>query len=148
MKKITFIIAAALFVAIWSLTAQDLSRSQVPSVILNNFTKAFPKASDVEWEMKGNLYNVEFETGLHTDHEVWYDAQGNMTKHKEEITRSSIPDAVISSVKQNFKGYRISDPKRITSGSAVTYAMELKSLTKEWKISVDSAGKILSQQPD
>ena len=148
MKKATLVIAAALFLISGSLAAQDISQSQVPSVILNNFQKAYPKASDVEWEMKGNLYNVEFETGLHTDHEIWYDGEGKTVRHKEDITRNQLPAAVTSSVKQQFKGYRISDPKRITTSSEVTYTMELKSLTREWEISVDSTGKILKQHVD
>ena len=43
--------------------AQDIPQSQVPSIIVNKFNKEFPKASDIEWEMDGNLYNVDFEMG-------------------------------------------------------------------------------------
>lgn len=148
MKKVTLIIAAALFLMVGSVTAQDLSQGQVPSVILNNFKKAFPKASDVEWEMKGDLYNVEFETGSSTDHEVWYNSEGTLTKHKEDISRKELPNAVTQKIKQEFKGYRLSEVKRITAGSDVVYTMELKSLSKEWEISIDSTGKILRQHAD
>ena len=59
---------AILFLGTTSIFAQDLTESQVPSVIVNNFKKEFPKASDVEWEKKGEQYNVEFEIGWGIDY--------------------------------------------------------------------------------
>lgn len=148
MKKLILSISAALFLMTGSVAAQDLSQSQVPSVILNDFKKAFPKATDIEWEMDGDLYNVEFETGLTTDHEIWYNAEGKRTKHKEEISKKDLPDAVISKIKDNFAGYRLSDINKITTPSEVIYTLEVKSSSEEWELSVDSTGKILKQRAD
>jgi hypothetical protein len=50
--------------------AQDVPSSQVPSVILNSFKEQFSKATDVEWELNGDQYNVEFDISS-ADHEVW-----------------------------------------------------------------------------
>jgi hypothetical protein len=31
---------------------------------VNSFQQKFPKAKKVDWELKGNVYEAEFETGL------------------------------------------------------------------------------------
>ena len=72
--------------------AQDIPQHNVPSVILNAFSAAYPNAADIEWEKKGNIYNVEFEIGK-TEHEIWYNAEGKVLKHKTEIPLSEVPAA-------------------------------------------------------
>ena len=129
--------------------AQDLPKSQVPSVILNQFNSQFPKATDVEWEMDGNLYNVEFEIGWNRDHDVWYDAEGKMVKQKEEIASKELPQAVHKTIETGFKGYSTDDVERITDEGKIFYKLELNSLLKQdWEVVFDANGNILSQIED
>ena len=60
MKSKTIQLAVLLLLGTGTIFAQDIPKSQVPSVIVNNFKKEFPKANDIEWEMQGDLYNVDF----------------------------------------------------------------------------------------
>lgn len=122
MKTIIFAIcmAGASVVA----TAQDISQSEVPSVVLNAFQSKFPKAVDVEWELKGDLYKVEFEIGRY-DHDLWIDKNGNVKKHKEEISKSDLPAAIAEKIQTDYKEYRIDDVERIESEGKVTYKVEL-----------------------
>lgn len=130
-------------------TAQDLFMKEVPTAITSEFKSSFPNAKDVEWEMDGNLFCVEFEVGFSTDHEVWYDSTGRVIRHKEDIAEKDLPAAVKNSVKQNFKGYNIGDIDRITAGDKVTYRMELDALMKdEWEVAIDEKGKILGKKRD
>lgn len=148
MKKRVFIISAFI-TTVFSLQAQDLTQHQVPSVIVNKFNKQFPKAADIEWEMDGSLYNVEFEIGWNTDHEIGYDTEGNIVKHKEEISKSELPKAVQNGIKTNFSGYAIDDLERITDNGKVFYKMELNSLMKEdWDVVMDADGTVLSKIAD
>ncbi|CAZ96779.1 PepSY-like domain-containing protein [Zobellia galactanivorans] len=129
--------------------AQDLPKSQVPSVILNQFNSQYPKATDVEWEMDGKLYNVEFETGWNTEHDVWYNAEGKMVKQKEEIASKELPQAVHKTIETNFQGYSTDDVERITDEGKIFYKMELNSLLKQdWEVVFDANGNILSQIED
>lgn len=128
---------------------QEIPQSQVPSLIVNNFQQTFPKTFDVEWELKGDLYEVEFETGLlGTDHEAWYDKTGKLVKHKEEISKSDLPQKVSAKINSEFSAYRVEDVKRITESDKVTYTLELKSFTEEWKVMFDKEGAILSKIAD
>ncbi|MAU17001.1 MAG: hypothetical protein CMH46_15845 [Muricauda sp.] len=148
MKKQLLVFGTTLAIALTT-QAQDIPQSQVPSVIVNEFNKQFPKATDVEWEMDGSLYNVEFEIGWNIDHEVWYNAEGKVVKHKEDISKSELPKAVIDRIKTDFKGYSIDDLERISDNGKVVYKMELDALTlQDFDVVVDSKGKILSKIAD
>lgn len=129
--------------------AQDILPSEVPSLIINNFQKSYPRAYDVEWEKKGELYKVEFENGkAGYDIDIFYDQTGKITAKKEEISKKDLPQNILSKVNAEFSGYRVEDVKKHTNGSKVTYSMELKSMTQEWKVVIDSAGTILSKYLD
>jgi hypothetical protein len=149
MKTTFFMGLIAMALCSNSVTAQDIHPSEVPSVIVNNFQKAFPKATDVEWELDGANYKVEFETGLFgQDHDVWYDQNGKLIRRKEEISKSDVPQKVMAAINRDFKDYRIDDVKKITEGNKLVYTLELKSFREEWKVAFDSEGKLLSKIAD
>lgn len=128
---------------------QEIPQSQVPSLIINNFQKSFSKVFDVEWELDGENYKVEFETSLFgPDHNVWYDKTGKQIRHKEEITKNDLPQKVLATISTTFNGFRIDDVKKITEGGKVIYTLELESRTEEWKVTFDAGGNILSKIAD
>lgn len=122
MKKLIFAIclAGASTVAV----AQDIRQSEVPSVVLNAFQSKFSNATDVEWEMKGDLYKVEFEIGKF-DHDLWIDKNGKVVKHKEELSKSDLPAAINDKIKTEYKDYRVDDVYKIESDGKVTYEVDL-----------------------
>lgn len=148
--KTSFLIGAFAFLLFASTAhGKDLPKSQVPSLVINSFQQAFPKAFDIDWELDGELYKVDFEIGLlGTDHDVWYDKAGKLVRHKEEISKNDLPQKVLAKIKSDFSGYRIDDVKKITEGSVTSYTLELKRFTKEWKMAFDADGNILSQIAD
>ncbi len=148
MKKQILVFGTAIAIAS-TLQAQDIPQSQVPSIIVNEFNNQFPKATDVEWEMDGNLYNVDFEVSWNIDHEVWYNTEGKLIKHKEDIAASELPKAVNNRLKTDFKDYSIDDLERITDNGKVVYKMELNALTQQdLDVVLDANGNVLSQIAD
>ncbi|MEO9953671.1 PepSY-like domain-containing protein [Nonlabens sp.] len=148
MKKQILIIGAAIAM-ISAANAQEIPQNQVPSVIVNDFHKQFPKATDIEWEMDGSTYHVEFELRWNIDHEIWYTTDGKISKHKEDISQKELPKAVLNSIEVNFKGYSIDDLERITDNGSIFYKMEMKNLIKkDWDIVINSNGKIINQIVD
>ncbi|GAB1415628.1 hypothetical protein MASR2M117_10340 [Paludibacter sp.] len=129
--------------------AQKLHSSQVPSIILNSFQQQFTKARDVEWRLEKSVYKVDFEVGtFFPDHTVWYNEEGKMIRHKEEISKRQLPASVLVSLNKDFKGFNASDIKQITEGKTIIYTMDMKNDSKEWNIKIDSSGKILSRASD
>lgn len=148
MKKVILIALFAFTCFANTAFGQDIPQSQVPSVMVNNFQQTFPKAYDVEWELKGDNYKVEFETGFGTDHEVWFNKAGKQTRHKEEISKSNLPKKVVNKINTDFSGYRVEDVKKITEENKTTYTLELKSFIQEWKMVFNSEGNVLSKIAD
>jgi len=148
--KTLFLMSAFAFLFFASTVhGENLPKSQVPSLVINSFEQAFPKAFGVEWELDGQLYKVEFEIGLlGADHDVWYDKAGKLIRHKEEISKSDLPQVVLEKIKSDFSGYRINDVKKITEEGKASYTLELKKFAKEWKMAFDADGNILSQIED
>jgi hypothetical protein len=80
----TLKIAAVMALASLSVNAQNLSADKVPTKVMADFQKNYPQAKDIEWEMKGNYLQVEFDLGRY-DHEISYDNAGKVVKVEKEI---------------------------------------------------------------
>ena len=140
MKKIIFL-AGSLFYSVIAF-AQEIRTDEVPSVVLNTFKQKFPKAADVEWKLKNQLYNVEFEVGR-LDHEAWINKTGNIVKHKQDIGQYDLPKEVAGSISKNYKGFRIDDSEKIETGGKSLYKVELKTASKEEDVVFDQNGKLV-----
>ena len=148
MKKRILIFSVAIC-TLSAAQAQDIFQYQAPSVIVNEFSKQYPKATDVEWHIEPDSYKVDFETGWNVDHEIWYNAEGKMVKHKEDISKIELPKTVTDRIKTDFNGYTIDDLKRITDNGKIVYKMELNALMKrDWNVVIDTNGNVLSKMAD
>ncbi|MCC7233205.1 MAG: PepSY-like domain-containing protein [Bacteroidia bacterium] len=149
MKTLYVSAVLALTLSATGSTAQRIMQSQVPPVIVNNFQQSFPKIYDVEWKIDGINYQVEFETGmLGTDHKMWYDSTGKVIRHKEEIAKKDLPPSVLAKINGEYNLYWVDDAEKITEGDKMTYNLELKTLTEEWKMVFDPQGNVLSKLAD
>ncbi len=143
MKSKTIKIVVLLILGTGTIFAQDIPKSQVPSVIINNFKKEFTKANDVEWERQGDLYNVDFEIGWFTDYEAWYNASGKLVKHTQEISKSDLPKAVINAIKTQYKEYSIDDVKKIIEDGVETYKVELEKWDEDFDVIYSKNGNLI-----
>ncbi len=129
--------------------AQDIPQSQVPAVVVNSFQQKFPKAKKVDWELKGNIYEAEFETGLFgTDQEAWFQQNGKLVRYKTDFGKRDLPNKVLDRVKRDFPGYSIEDVTKITAEQKVSYAFEVKNRNDECKLVLDPQGNVLKQVRD
>ncbi|MGO3708159.1 PepSY-like domain-containing protein [Mesonia hippocampi] len=143
MKSKTIQLVALMVLGTGTIFAQDIPSSQVPSVIVNNFKKEFPKANDIEWEMQGDLYNVDFEIGWFTDYEAWFTASGKLIKQTQEISKSDIPKAVANAIKTQYKEYRIEDAKKIIENGVETYKIELEKWDEDFDVIYSKSGNLI-----
>jgi uncharacterized protein (DUF2249 family) len=143
MKTKVIQLMAVFLLGTGAMFAQDMPESQVPSVIVNNFKKEFPKAYDVEWEKKGEQYNVEFEIGTGTDYEAWFTNSGKLIKYKQEITITNLPQAIKDAIHTNYPGFRIGEAKKYVENGVETYKVEIEKGSEELKLLFSKDGKIL-----
>ncbi|WP_041578888.1 PepSY-like domain-containing protein [Zunongwangia profunda] len=103
---------------------EDDFRADVPSVVLNAFQSNYPKASDVEWEMLGDDYQVDFEIER-VDYEAIFSAEGDMLKYKYEISSTELPEAVKKAITTNYGNYQIDDTDILVINKDLYYQVEL-----------------------
>lgn len=135
MKKI-FIFISPLFLLFFQPgKAQDIAPNQVPQKVSDSFQKKFPKVKDVEWERKGNLYAVEFETGRSDGHYILMDVSGVIVRHEEEdISKKDIPLAIINALKANYPKHRVEEIDRVTEKDGIKYKIELENRQNELEV--------------
>ncbi len=130
-----------------AMQAQDIHPSSVPSVVLNAFQQKYPKALGAEWEMEGDLYNVEFNI-LFQDHDAWFDNTGKLVKLVVDINQNDLPAAVKVALKQQFGGYKVDDIDRIDFNGTVTYKIDLEKGPEDRVVVFDAKGNVLENRLD
>lgn len=146
MKKQILFWGALLCSAI-QIHAQDLRKEEVPSLILNEFIRQFPRAKQVEWELERGYYQVEFKNSKGRDHEVCYNELAQVIEEKEEIKISELPIKVRERIKEEFPGYAMDELERISDDKGIiVYKIELESLFQEdLKVFMDEKGQVLQK---
>ena len=142
MKTKAIQLLVVIMMATGTIIAQDMRQSDVPSVVVNSFKKEFPKAKDIEWEKKGEVYNVEFEVGFFSDYEAWYDTTGKIIRYTQEISNRDLPKAIKDAIKNQYKGYRVDDAKKQVENNIETYLVEIEKKKDEINLVFSADGTL------
>ncbi len=144
----TLKIAAVLALAGFTTQAQDLKTSQLPAKVQGAFQKAYPQAKDVDWEMKGEYYKVEFDIGRF-DHEISYDANGTAVRVEKEVAVTELPTSIAGAIKKKYPDYKIDSVEATQVNGKTSYKVEIEQgLFKERKLYFDGNGKLVSDLED
>lgn len=147
MRKKYLTTALILLLGIGLTVAKDIPQSLVPSVIVNKFQQSYPNARDIEWEMKGEVYEVEFELGWpKVEHEILYDLKGNVLLHKQDIAQSDLPAQVSRKIHTEYPDYKVKKISKIESRGKTIYKMTVKTYKQKWKLELDSKGNIINKK--
>ena len=141
-------IAALAIFATAAISAQDLRMNEVPANLISDFQKNYKTASDVEWEMEGEYYKVEFDLNR-MDHEIWYTKSGEVVKSEKEITARNLPTAILSTIKSKYAGFKIDEAEVTEINKEKIYEVELdKGWTEELTVIFDEEGNVISSTRD
>ncbi len=114
-KYVMFTLVAALSISITK--AQKLSAAQVPAAVKNSFATAYPNQA-VKWEKEKDKYEAGFKKNG-TDMSVLYTTAGEATETETNIKPAELPAAVLSYLKTNMPGKRITEAAKITNAAGV-----------------------------
>lgn len=149
MMKNKFLNTITILLIAFGTNAQDLLPNQVPTNILEKFNQDFSKAKDIEWEKKGENFEVEFEKGLSAlDNKIIYNPAGEILYHKQEITSKELPETITNKINDEFPNSRINDVEKIYENGDIIYKFEVKQQDKEWDLVTNEAGIIISKKED
>jgi len=148
MKNRNIITAAFTLLGAFSIFAQDMNPDNVPSNLKQNFQKSFPQATDVEWEMDGQSYKVEFDMNRN-EHEIWYATDGTTTRTEQELTEAELPQTIKTAISGSYAGYKVDSIEKTTVNGSSTYEVELeKGWNNEKDVVFNEDGKVLSEMID
>lgn len=146
MKKLQIAIIALMGTA--AVSAQDMNPADIPSDLTSAFEQAHPDAQDVEWEMEGDAYKVEFEIN-DEDREIWYSADGTTNKLEKDLREDELPEAISSAISNKYADYKIDSVEMTEENGKATYEVELeKGWDDEIDVVFDADGEVLSETED
>ncbi len=142
MSKLHFLILLFITISFTSCD-NDITMSEVPSIVENTFKSKFVQAKNVEWEFANNIYEVSFEIE-NVDHDALLDSSGNLLKYKYKIDGTAVPQSVRTFLKENYPQEKWNDAEYIEDKDSKYYQIELDGFFTDKKLVVDSSGKLLS----
>ncbi len=118
------------FLAVCFLTsmvhAQKLKSKDVPAAVQAALTKNYPEAGKVTWEKEKGNFEANWGGKSGEDNSVQYTPSGEFIEKVKAIPISELPSAVISYVKQHYKGAKITEAGKVTDAlGKTTYEAEV-----------------------
>lgn len=141
MSKLPYLIALLLSFSFIS-CENDITTSQVPSIVENTFKSKFVQAKNVEWEFANDTYEVSFEVE-NVDHVALLDSSGNLIKYKYRIDGTAVPNSIRVFLEQKHPKEKWDDAEYIMDGTSKYFQIELDGFFTDKKLVVDSNGKEL-----
>lgn len=109
---------------------QQISSAKVPSLVLNALKVKYPTASNIDWEMKKNLYEAEFDKDS-LEMTVTIDLSGNIKRLEHEINPGVLPLNIVAVLREKYKDYKIDEADKIEMNNKVYYEVELEGINKK-----------------
>ena len=126
--------------------AQDIAKKDVPDAVKAAFNKAYPKATDVDWERKGSNYEVDFDLAK-VDHKAIYTASGKTIALEKDIPNKQLPATITKSIKAKYPQGRIDDVDQINTGDIVSYKIDIEG-TPDVNVWYGADGKFIKEAAD
>jgi hypothetical protein len=106
-------------------TAQKLNAAKVPQTVKAAFSKAFPTAGSVKWEMENNNYEAGFKQDGKSMSAVM-DAKGAVLETETDIKVAELPKAVADYLTVHYKGAKVKEAAIIKKASGeINYEAEV-----------------------
>ena len=125
----------------FSVSAQKLNATKVPTAVLSTFAKQFPAATDANWEKEGNEFEVAFKNKGQAM-TVSLDAKGTLLESETSMKSTELPAAILKYLSDNFKGKTILSADKTVTGSKVTYEIVVE---KRKELVFDANGKFIKK---
>jgi hypothetical protein len=156
-QHLMIIVLGILLVALGQANADedDLSRDQVPKVVIIAFEKAYPNAKEIKFEketFEGKAaFEVEYkENGK--EHDLIYSDDGTLLQKEEEIDSKSLPESITQIINKKYPQAEIKEAEKLMKPDSIVigYEVEIETADKkvELELDVDVNGNILKTEDD
>lgn len=136
MKK--FVLTLALG---FGMSAAVFAQDNVPERVKSTFNSSYAQASDVEWKNKDGAYHAKFE--MNGDkHWVVYEGDGSVEKQGREIEVNQLPQAVRSTISQQYANRTIEKAKTVEKDGVTRYMAKLDGDDEDLKVVFNADGSV------
>jgi len=144
MKKLIVLLSACLLISLMGFT-QIIAPEKVPADVKQTFSKKFPEATDIKYEMEKKDYEVSFkENGVVMS--ANFNSSGEWLETETIIIESDLPKKVLTSAAKNFSGFMITEVSKVESPDKVVYyEMYLKTNKKGYDVEFSPKGDVLKK---
>ncbi len=134
---------AILALSMFTVNAQKLDVAKVPSAVKTSFEKKYPGVA-AKWEKENGNYEVNFKQEG-TTMSVLIDPKGTIVETETDIKITELPVAVLSYIKEHYKGKTIKEGAKITKADGtVNYEAEVAGTD----VIFDANGKFIREAKD
>ena len=143
--KFTYLLGL-IFISFSCQEEDDHAFTEVPSLVASTFQLQFPEAKELEWQLKNNLYEVEFEVSK-IEYKALFNQKGKLIKYKYDENFKSLPKNLQKILLENFDLKDIDDIETIREGKEIYYQFEIEQTFTEIEKIFDKNGKLKINQP-
>jgi len=132
--------------AIFYLSACGQAGKDVPANVQTAFSQKFPDATKVKWEKENdNEWEAEFKMNG-SKASATFDNEGNWLETEKEIQKDKLPEAVISTLNNEFMEYSIEDVEYIENPEYKGYEINIEEDEADIELVIDGKGTILKKE--
>lgn len=138
MKKIIITLAIA-----FSSFAAFAGEENVSSTVLNAFNREFAGVKNVQWTNTEDYYKASFEFNGQKVF-AFYQFDGELIAMSRNISSLQLPISLQTSLKNNYKGFWISDLFELSNNDGTTYYITVENADSKLVLKSNGTGKWVS----
>ena len=121
-------------------------KENVPAKVKTAFEQKFPSATKVNWD-KENATEWEAEFKMDSkEYSANFSSDGKWLETEYEISKSAIPQAVNSTLENDFSGYKIEKTEMSETADGKVYEFELKKGKSNLEVAISPDGKVVKKE--
>ncbi|OFY85320.1 MAG: hypothetical protein A3F72_15170 [Bacteroidetes bacterium RIFCSPLOWO2_12_FULL_35_15] len=147
MKRILLLIVFSVSLS-YTIVAQKISSTDVPTVVAETFKSKFSIAEKVNWNLDYDKYKAEFKVSK-SQYSATFDKDGKWLKTETYLKPSDLPKLAKENLTKEFgelSDYKIEDPEKVETNDGIKYEMEVRKGELTYRIVVSEKGEIISKE--
>ncbi len=142
MKNLLFI---SVLTGIFFLTACE-QRKDVPQAVKTAFNQKFSNATKVKWENEDeNEWEAEFRMNG-KEYSANFDSKGNWLETEYEIKKSEIPQAILTTIKNEFTRYETEEAEVAENKDGTFYEIKFETDEKDIEVVFKADGTVVKKE--
>lgn len=140
MKNFLFIAFAILVLLTYSC---DHNKADVPEEVKSTFSTMFPNASDIEWEMDDDMWEVEFEWN-DMEYEACFNPDGSWKETEFELEESELHEMALFILSNDYPDWEIEEVEFVERPDFRGYEVGIEMDEKKMEILFNEGGELVA----